>query len=258
MTNEPAGRGSYVERVRQDTLQYTRDLLAENDKARSLLVALEKENVDLRERLTRAQEDLTKRTALEESLKERLASVEAESRRYSERYSHVEQENSNLANLYVASYRLHGTVERSEVLDILQEIATYLIGSEEIAIFEVEGPDGRLDLISSTGIDASPFRRIPSGHGLIGRTVRLGETWIAADDETAERRSEESNLSACIPLKLNGKVTGAIALFRLFPQKTNGIEAMDRELFELLATHAAVALYCSGLHARLTVQVSPA
>jgi GAF domain-containing protein len=206
----------------------------------------------------RAQEDLTKRTVQEQTLKEQLANVEAESRRFSERFAHVEQENSNLANLYVASYRLHGTVERREVLEILEEIATYLIGSEEVAIFEVDGPDGRLGLISSTGIDATPFRQIPAGHGVIGRSVSLGETWIAADDTTAERRREEANLSACIPLKLNGKVTGAIALFRLLPQKTNGIEAMDRELFELLATHAAVALYCSGLHARLTAQVSPA
>jgi hypothetical protein len=44
-------------------------------------------------------------------------------------------------------------------------------------------------------------------------------------------------------------VSGAIALFRLLPQKS-GIEAVDRELFELLATHAATALHCARLHAR--------
>jgi hypothetical protein len=49
-------------------------------------------------------------------------------------------------------------------------------------------------------------------------------------------------------------VTGAIALFRLLPQKA-GFQAVDRELFDLLATHAATALYCSGLHARLTATV---
>jgi hypothetical protein len=258
MSDEPSGRGSYVERVRQDTLQYTRDLLAENDRARSLLVALESENADLHERLARVQEDLSNRAAQEERLKVRLANVEAESRRFSERFVQVEQENSNLANLYVASYRLHGTVERREVLEILQEIATYLIGSEEIAVFEVDGPDGQLALVASTGIDATPFRQVPAGYGIIGRAVSQGETWIAADDTTAERRPEEADISACIPLKLNGKVTGAMTLFRLLPQKTNGIEAMDRELFELLATHAAVALYCSGLHARLSAKVIPA
>jgi hypothetical protein len=42
-------------------------------------------------------------------------------------------------------------------------------------------------------------------------------------------------------------VTGAIALFRLLPQKP-ALEDVDHELFELLATHAATALYCTRLH----------
>lgn len=256
MRNTPRGRGPYVDRVRQDTLQYTRDLLSEINRVRGLFVVLEKENADVRERLTQAQEELAGRAEQEARLKAQFASVEAESRRFSERYAQVEQENSNLANLYVASYQLHGTVERRDVLEILQEIAAYLIGSEEIAIFEVDGSNGHLGLIASTGIDPAPFQEVPIGHGLIGRTAQLGETWIAADDTTAERRPVEANLTACIPLSLNGKVTGAIALFRLLPQKTNGIEAVDRELFELLARHAAVALYCSALHARLTAPVS--
>ena len=45
-------------------------------------------------------------------------------------------------------------------------------------------------------------------------------------------------------MKLEDRVTGAIALFRLLPQKT-ALEAVDRELFDLLATHAAMALYCT-------------
>jgi hypothetical protein len=48
-------------------------------------------------------------------------------------------------------------------------------------------------------------------------------------------------------------VTGAIAIYRLLPQKS-GFEEVDRELFELLATHAATALYCTSLHARLQAQ----
>jgi cytochrome c-type biogenesis protein CcmH len=34
----------------------------------------------------------------------------------------------------------------------------------------------------------------------------------------------------------------------------SGFEEVDRELFELLATHAATALYCTSLHARLRAQ----
>ena len=50
----------------------------------------------------------------------------------------IEQQSSNLANLYVASYRLHGSVERSEVLQVIQEIIINLIGSEELGIYELD------------------------------------------------------------------------------------------------------------------------
>jgi nitrate/nitrite-specific signal transduction histidine kinase len=215
-------------------------------------VKVEEETHVLRERLARAEEELAGRDALESRLKEQLSAVEAESRKFSERFATVEQENSNLANLYVASYRLHSTVERAEVLDVLVEIVTYLIGSEEMAILEVDSGKKALDLVSSSGIDASPFRRIPLGQGVIGRAALSSDPWVAVDDADAERRPEEANVTACIPLSLNGAVTAVVVVFRLLPQKTNGIEAMDRELFSLLATHAAVALYCSSLHAKVT------
>ena len=43
---------------------------------------------------------------------------------------------------------------------------------------------------------------------------------------------------------------GAIAIFRLLPQKA-AVEDLDRELFDLLATQAGMALHCAALHARL-------
>jgi hypothetical protein len=53
-----------------------------------------------------------------------------------------------------------------------------------------------------------------------------------------------------VPLRLGESTTGAIAIFRLLPQKP-GLEPLDYELFDLLGTHAAAALYCTGLHARM-------
>jgi hypothetical protein len=45
-------------------------------------------------------------------------------------------------------------------------------------------------------------------------------------------------------------VTGAVALFRLLPQKLELLE-LDRELFRLLESHLALALYCSELEERV-------
>ncbi len=52
------------------------------------------------------------------------------------------------------------------------------------------------------------------------------------------------------PLHFEGQLLGAVAIFRLLPQKS-GLVALDHELFELIATHAARALYCTDLQSRV-------
>ena len=180
-----------------------------------------------------------------------LGEVEKENRRFSEQFVEVEQQNTNLANLYVASYRLHATLDRTEVLEGIQEIVANLIGCEELAILEVTEDGRSLSLLASYGIDPAAFRSVPLGAGIVGHTALTGETYLAQG--TDERVPQEADLSACLPLKLGGRVTGVLALFRLLPQK-RGFEAVDYELFDLLATHAATALYCTGLHARLAAE----
>jgi alanyl-tRNA synthetase len=244
-----SAHGSYVERVREDTQRYAAELLKENERLRLTVVALQQESSELRDEAQRAKDELAQISARETKLREALDRVEEENRRFSSRYVEVEQENSNLANLYVASYRLHGTVDREEVLAVIQEIAANLIGSEEMAVFEMSPDAAALQLVASFGVDPAPYHRVALSQGLIGRAAASGETYVAGEQPLAEGVACERDLTACIPLKLGGRVTGAIALFRLLPQKS-GIETLDRELFDLLATHAATALYCSSLMTR--------
>ena len=281
MKKDSRDPGAYVLKVREDTQRYTHDLLADNEKLRILIASLEAEKSAYAEKARMAEEVLEANEILravaaslgseklrfqeqivklrgqlahhqeeQSRLQERLASIEDESRQFSLRYAEVEQENSNLANLYVASYRLHETVERREVLSVLQEIVANLIGSEEMAIFEMNPEGSALSLVGSFGIDPGRLRTVLVGSGVIGRAVLAGETYVSEGGPAQGGLPQEAELTACIPLKLDGRVTGAIALFRLLPQKA-GFVAVDRELFDLLATHAATALYCSGLHARL-------
>ena len=63
-----------------------------------------------------------------------LSEIQEESKKASERYVEVEQQNTNLANLYVASYQLHSTLDFREVIQIVQEIVINLIGAEAFAI----------------------------------------------------------------------------------------------------------------------------
>ncbi len=248
--------GMYVNKVRDTTRRYVRDLLNENTKLRTIVASLEAENGQLKEERLRLQERvLTVREELdrikgeEMSLQRKLSSIEAEHDRFSQEFESLEQQNSDLSNLYVASYRLHATLDRKEVLAIIQEIVINLIGCEELGIFEVTSDGSALSLAASFGLDPARFQLVRLGSGVIGVAAASGEMYFAEHKVKTATHGfpEESDLTTCIPLKLDGRVTGAIALFRLLPQKPR-LEALDKELFELLATHAATALYCAGLH----------
>jgi hypothetical protein len=234
----------YVERVRQDAKRYTRELLAETENLRKLVVLLEAEKRRLEDQLQAARDDAERFGREQAELHQRLADIENESRRFAEQFVEVERQNSNLANLYVASYQFAGTLHRDRVLEIILEILANLVGSEETAVFELDEQGEALRLVAANGIEPGPFRSVARGAGVIGSVAASGETWIVGESAPAE--GPEARLTACVPLRLEDKVTGAIAIFRLLPQKS-GLEPVDRELFDLLATHAAMALYCTGL-----------
>jgi len=208
MTNET--HRTFIEKVAADNRGYIHALLEENDRLRA-----------------------------------RLAEVEEESRDFAARYVEVEQQNTNLANLYVASYQLHGTLDRERVLGSIKEVIINLIGSEELAIWEVDRGANALLLVDSFGIDAAAWQRIPlDDHaGMIGLVATSGNPYVAGEAILAPGGAQEQ-LSACIPLALDGMVIGAIGVFRLLPQKS-GFEPIDIEMFDLLASHAATALYCT-------------
>jgi hypothetical protein len=283
-TNDPTARGEhardYVDRVRAGTHRYAQDLLEENERLRLLASSLESERARLEERTTRLEgverdnqalkglllalerdkarlqeqlialhEESERRAREQARLREEMLAIQDRSQQFSQQFVEIERQNSNLANLYVASYRLHGTLDRREVLASIEEILANLVGSEQTAIFEMNPSGDTLLLLSANGVDPARYASVAVGSGPLGRVAASGEAFLAGPGGRSDRSPDEPELTAAIPLTLEGRVTGAIAVFRLLPQKP-GLEDLDRELFDLLATHAATALYCSTLHAR--------
>ncbi len=246
MADQRDKQESYILKVTEIARQYAKELLEENFNLRTKAAVMKNESAQLAAQIATLQQELAVQQVEEERLKQTLAEAERESAQFSDRYIEVERDSANLANLYVASYRLHGSVDLDDVLAAVQEIAANLIGSEELAVFEVDRPRERLSLMYSEGIDAERYRQIPiSKEGPIVEVARSGETYIAGVGGPAS--DEEPALSACIPLKLDGRVRWLIALFRLLPQK-QCFEDVDRELFDLLGNQSATALYCAVLH----------
>jgi hypothetical protein len=232
----------FARRVQEETDSYIREVLAQTQKLRALAASLEAENEQLSAELSRVQAELERQQAEGRLLRQQLAEIARANQESLDRYQAVSAQSASLAHLYVATYRLHGTVDRSEVLSGIQEIIGNLIGCEEMLIFEIDSA-GALLPVWSFGIDAKDFPAVRLGEGTIGRVAESREMFLAA-----QPAAQPGDLSACLPLCIEEKLIGAIALFRLLPQKCEGLTSLDHELLNLLQTHGATALYCTQLH----------
>ncbi len=175
-------------------------------------------------------------------LEERLAELEAENQDLSAKYVRITQQNESLTNLYVASHQLHSTLDPQEVLRIVNEILTNLIGAEEFTVLLVDKATKELTPVTGGGP--------PRGSGesrweesILGRVIETGEAFF---------RNEENPLPgqplACVPLTIKQDVVGVIVIDKLLVQK-EGFTPMDSDILNLLAGHAATAVVASHLYA---------
>lgn len=270
---EPLGT---AERVLSAAQQHGQGLRAVNEKLADLVSALR----DQKERLTRyahagttpvpgvaqdapvaaepaqpmvADELALAREALEQgrrehdAIRDRLAEIQDDNRRLCDEYAAMQQQNSDLVTLFAAMERLYGAADRADALAAIQEIVVNLVGSEELAVFELSQDGGRLSPAHAFGVAAPALREIAVGAGTIGRVAAEGVPFVAGDGGSAP--PDPPDLTACVPLKLGGAVTGALAVYRLLEHKPS-LRAVDRELLGLLEKHAAAAVRTSALRAR--------
>lgn len=226
---------TYISRARDEQQQYVNGLLHENERLRARASMLESD-------LLGAQEQQRATAAELQRMRASLEEVAGQSRHLAERHQYMEEQSSNLANLYVASYQLHTSVDRDAVLTAIQEIVINLVGSEQLAIYE-RVSEREFRLASSFGLEDSGVATLVTGEFAV---EKLGEGHIFEDP------ANRQPLTACVPLQIGDRVEGAILVFRLLDHKPS-LEQVDHELFELLAVHASTALYCATLHSALTV-----
>lgn len=227
---------------------FTEELMYENERLRYRIVQLEREKMDLSGTLMREMERLRmENTQLAQKIEffdARFQQIEAENKDFALRYVEVEEQNESLANLYVASYRLHSTLDPAEVVQCIDEILMNMIGSEEFGLFVVDEESSELLLAGCEGgVEERIERgRVSFGEGLEGIVAQTGEAFFA------EGSGDQGEVCACIPLKIKERVVGVIAIYRLLSHK-GGLSPLDHRLLELLAGHAATALVSSKLYA---------
>ncbi len=230
--------------------EFTKDLIKENERLRFRIAQLE-ESVEQagNEEKTRLYEDKIK--ILEDelgSILDRYRKTEEENKDFASKYVDVETENNMLANLYVASYQLHSTLDFNEVLRIVMEIIINLIGAEKFTIFLMDEKTNELVPVASEGLPLDEMPKAKMGEGTIGKVAREGESYFLKDlSSTPTSKVEPANPIVCIPLKIKEHVIGVISIYSIFVQKTT-FSNIDYELFNLLAGHAATAIFSSRLY----------
>lgn len=183
------------------------------------------------------------------SMEERFREIVEENKDYSGRYSEVEEQNNNLASLYVASYQLHSTLDFKEVIQVVQEIIINLIGAKSFAILLLDENTRELRTIAWDGEEWMPgvdSISIPLGEGILGTVAADGESYYHDPQHGAV--SLDRPLAA-VPLKIKDQVIGAIAVYKLLVQK-EAFTAVDYELFALLAAHASTAIFSAKLYSQ--------
>lgn len=249
-------QGEAVLAIFQRGAEFTRNILAENDRLRRELSSVQLRHgqaAQSDEDWSKLRDELISKIDLlesqHESMLEQLRSVEGENQQFAARYVEVEAENNNLANLYVASYQLHSTLDPNEVVRVILEIVINLIGAEIFAVYVCEEVDGELRAVASEGEPVTRFPNHRLGEGLVGESVERGEVVLADPGMSGGSPASGASPVVSIPLRTEDRPIGAIAIYKLLDQKP-GFTELDNELFTLLAGHAATAIFASRLYAQ--------
>jgi hypothetical protein len=248
---------TFVQQFFRKGAQLTEELLQENDQLRRLHLQLEAENTKLRTQLAsdHAMRDLLRKIKQLEKEKGDLLShvheAEMQSTRFGARFHEMEEELAKLANLYVASYQLHSTLDVQLVVRHLKELLQQLVGAQRVAIYMADSQRKYLLLVASEQIDEKKYARIPLGGDEVGHMSVAERVFLTGTEHIAQgalAKCNEKSPAAVIPLRFDDRVVGVIMIHSVFEQKTSFGE-VDFELFKMLGAHAASALVGAMLYA---------
>jgi hypothetical protein len=238
-------RDAFIQQFFKKGAQFTEELLKENERLRESISQLEGENGELRTHLAsdEAIRDLLRKIEDLEHEKQELLTrsrrAEAYQDGFSAQYAEVESELAHFANLYVAASQLLGARSVRSVLRNLKELLAQLVGAAVFAVYILDDDGKELVAIATEGARTADISRLPANDGPVARAVQTGHVVAMAGDDTSKGTLDHP--AAVLPMSLEGKRVGAIAIFSTLPQKTSFVN-VDAELFRLLGAEAAAAL----------------
>lgn len=206
-------------------------------------------DTDSQPRLKELEQECARLKAENEEVKSRIADLEKENQEFAGQFVQIEEVNNNLTSLYIASSRLHSTLDRDEALAIIKEVVINFVGAEKFAILIHDDADGVLRYETGEGFeDDEEFPDVPIGEGILGETAENKEDYFV-EGSIVEGSDDLSQPLVAIPLVIHDEVIGLLAVYSLFVQKEQ-LDPIDFQLFSMLGEHAATALFSSALYSK--------
>lgn len=229
----------------------TEEFLHEVELLQDRLRYLEAENADLRAKVEADEairELLAKIERLETEKRELLSRfdrAQAVNSEFTARVQEVEHEFANLANLFVASNQLHSSLSPRGVTRRIKEVLAQLVGAERYCMYLANGEHTELIPIAFEGVAGSSLTPVRIADSELGQALLKGTASVSEGDPT---QGTTARPAAIIPLSVDEKTVGVIAIFSTLTQKKR-FDTVDFELFKLLGQHAAAALVSASLFA---------
>lgn len=219
------------------------ELMRDNEQLRIQNLLLEKQKLEAEQRLdhSRLGKENEQLKAEVELINSRMAEMEKKSQKYRRRYEDIEQYNSALSSVYIASNQLHSTLDFTEVVKTAGEILWNLVASPSFAIFLRDERSGELRMVGGEGVAG----RFPDGvmtnpSQMVNDALSEGVSLFIDDAISGDPL-------ACIPLKVDDKVVGMIGVYEIEAHKEK-LSDLDKELFDLLASQTATAMTSSRVY----------
>ncbi|HKJ04530.1 MAG TPA: response regulator [Geopsychrobacteraceae bacterium] len=201
------------------------------------------------QRMKELEEECARLKAENEEITARVAALEQENQEFAGQFVQIEEVNNNLTNLYIASSRLHSTLDREEALAIIKEVVINFVGAEKFAILVNEEADGVLRYETGEGFEEDEtFPDIVIGEGILGQTAENKEDYFV-EGSISEGSDDLAHPLVAIPLVIHDEVLGVLAIYSLFVQKEQ-LDPIDYQLFSMLGEHAATSLFSSALYSK--------
>lgn len=178
-----------------------------------------------------------------ETLEQSLGEAQGAERSLSERLAAAEERAARVTGLYVATYQLHASLDPSDVRATIGEIASNLLGAERFVVLLRPAPGSPCEVALDQG--AAESSELFTGGRYVGRDAMIDAALTDGVLRIAE--SPKAAVLAVVPLVVQDSVFGALVILSLLRHRGSFAEH-DRDLLDLLAAHAASALFTAQVH----------